>query len=107
MSRTRAIPVPWARSAPVPWYRCASARRETEPRRHADELGDRRRLHLLHDVRAMGFDRSLRRRQIESDLLVQHAGDDAGHHFALARGETLVPLAQRRRIVPLLARDAV
>jgi len=42
-----------------------------------------------------GTDRSLARRELARDLLVQQPGDHERHDLALACSQSLVPLAQR------------
>src|SRR6266568_5453409 len=53
---------------------------------HPNEIGERFCAHLLHDVRAMKFDRALGGGEFAGDLFVQQSGGNERHHFALTRG---------------------
>src|SRR4029077_13612289 len=52
-----------------------------------DELGERARLHLLHDAGAVHLDRLLRNAQPAPDLLVQHSGHHEGEDLGFPWGE--------------------
>ena len=52
------------------------------------------RAHFIHHLAAMNFDRDLAGPQFTRDLLVEQAGDNQAHHFPLARGQRIEPLAQ-------------
>src|SRR5262249_43980140 len=60
--------------------RCGAA----QVRGHANELGQRARAHLAHELAAVRLDRDLRDAELAADLLVQAPGDDQAHDVALA-----------------------
>ena len=55
---------------------------------------------FLHDPTAMDLDRLFRNIQLEGDLFVQHAGDQIGHDFVLARSQPLDVLMNRKVLCP-------
>ena len=63
--------------------------------------------HFFHDIGAVKFDGLFRGIQPGGDLLVEHAGNNVAHHFALARGERLIALLQFVEPCPVLAAVAV
>ena len=65
--------------------------RESKGLGHPDQPGEGIGLHLLHDSRAVGFDRLLADPQLAGDLLVKPAGDDECEHLRLAWRESRDP----------------
>src|SRR6266566_452859 len=63
---------------------------------HADEVGEGFCFHLLHDVGAMKFDRSLGGSEFAGDLFIQHSRSNERHHFTFAWSKLLVALVQFR-----------
>ena len=58
-------------------------RAQPEATRHANEIGERPCMHLVHHLSPMNLHRFLGGPQNVGDLFVQHAGDDQAHHLAL------------------------
>ena len=57
---------------------------------HPDEIGQRRRLHLPHDLAAMDLDGFLGRAKFSGDLFVQEASDDEREDLAFAWRQRLI-----------------
>ena len=77
----------------------------SDPIGHPNELGDRSRLHLVHDSGSVDLDRLLGHAQFEGDLLVQHSSHDPREDLALARGQlrdALLELAELCVIAPVV-----
>ena len=59
--------------------------------------------HFLHDVSAMKFDGSLGGGELAGNFFVKEPGGNQGQHFALARRELFVTLAQIGKFRPAFA----
>ncbi len=70
---------------------------------HLDQVSDRARAHLLHDVRAVNLDGSFAQAEVDRDDFVRLAVDHVPHHFALARRQGLGALPEIRETVDALA----
>ena len=55
----------------------------------------------------MNLDRDLADPQLETDLLVEPAGDHQAHHFSFARRQRIEPLAEFRNFPGVLERSAI
>ena len=74
---------------------------------HSNQVRERLRPHLLHDVSAMKFDRSFAGDQLASDLFVEQRQYQKSEHHSLARGEQVLAVAQLGDLGPLLERVPV
>src|SRR5580704_12562054 len=61
---------------------------------HSYQVRERVSAHLLHNPAAVHFNRDFTRTQFRRDLLVEPAGDDELHNFALAGRQGLIPVPQ-------------
>jgi hypothetical protein len=60
---------------------------------HPNQIGKRFYAHLLHDVGAMKFNRSLGGGEFAGNLFVKLPSNNQSHHFPLTRRELLISLA--------------
>jgi hypothetical protein len=74
---------------------------------HSDEISERLRLHLTHDVTAMKFHGLFGHPQHAGYLFVQESEHDFRHHLAFSRRKGMVKGAQVRPFHPLRGHDAV
>src|SRR5580692_4392054 len=98
----------------VTWYsksRCPLAQVDSELTMgktklfpHPHQIGERFSVHLLHDVGAMKFDRSLSSGEFAGNLFIEQAGGNERHHFSLTRGKLFIMFAQFSAFRPILLR---
>src|SRR6266850_3630940 len=69
---------------------------------HPDEIGQRRGLHLPHDLAAMDLDGFLGRAKLAGDLLVQKALDDEREDLTFAWRQGLIALPQPKELLLVL-----
>jgi hypothetical protein len=71
---------------------------------HTDEVWERRRLHLPHDLAAMDLDGLLGRAKFAGDLFVQEASDDEREDLAFAWRQRLIASLQPKEPFLVLSR---
>src|SRR6267142_1143518 len=71
---------------------------------HPDEIGQRRGLHLPHDLAAMDLDGFLGRAKLAGDLLVQKALDDEREDLTFAWRQGLIASPQSKELLLVLSR---
>src|SRR5438309_7531029 len=89
------------------WSDTTPGRGDAEARGEADQLGDRSRLHLLHEMPALLLDGDFARPELARDLLVEETSDDPSQHVPLARGQQGVPASKRGELLTFAARGAI
>jgi hypothetical protein len=62
------------------------------PNDHADQLGNRARARLGHDVRAVCFDGALADAEVGRDAFVAFAADNGIENILFARGQQALPI---------------
>ena len=71
---------------------------------HPNQICERLCVHLLHDMGAMKFDRSLGSSEFAGYLLIKQTRCDESHHFTLTWGELFITFAQFFRLRSLFVR---
>src|SRR2546423_1572684 len=75
----------------LPWIH---RRSEAESFGHFHQVGERVGFHLLHHLAPVRLHRDLANPELETDLLIQQAGDYQRHDLLFARGERCITVAQ-------------